>query len=184
MEVLSQLETPPRPEQVPERVALCQYVPSLHCAIAPFGLWSSQVLGAVDGAAEVVVEVVVDCFVVVDGPDAALLGWAIPPCDEHVPLPDDVLIVPSLHVTDVGAAWAATIPGTKNPAHTAYTSHFTRTLFFTVSSMEGDGSRGRSTEIVLSDPALAHLNTAKRIIPPNQSRQTWPLQSLASGDRR
>lgn len=129
VDVLSQLETPPRPEHVPERVALCQYVPSLHIAIAPFGLWSSHVFDDVD--AVVVVDGVCR-FVVEDGPLAVLLGCAIPPCDEHVPLPEDALIVPSLHVTVVGAACAAIMPGTKSPAHTAYASHFTRTLLFTV----------------------------------------------------
>jgi hypothetical protein len=111
-------------EQVPDRLLLWEYVPSVHFADAPVG---SVLLALVD---EVAVELVVAVWVVAgfggaDGATGAAAAGAAaaapvptPPWCEHAPLPVVVLVVPSLHVTVapvdavlVGAAGAAAAEG-------------------------------------------------------------------------
>jgi len=104
---------------------LCQYVPSLHFANAPFGFVSSYDFGDVDFA----VEAVVPDPVAAADPVVAFAGVVVllvvdfvlstPPWLEHAPLPVAVLVVPSMQVTVAGAACDKATAGTKTAVNTA-----------------------------------------------------------------
>ena len=109
-------DTPPCFEQAPRWLAACEYMPSLHCAIAPVGSLSSprllDALVAVFGAAVALGawDFASDFVRAGDvaGTDAGRLGAAVavgagaeplmPPCFEQAPRPG-LLIVPSVQVT-------------------------------------------------------------------------------------
>src|SRR5262249_13419813 len=120
-QVLSQSATPPCFEQAPRRVAECEYVPSLHFAVAPVGSVFEAVDFAAVGAPDCfaallsVFAVLVSALMSALAPAlesafttllvallsdfaafAALL--ATPPCPEQAPLPVAVDVVPSLQV--------------------------------------------------------------------------------------
>jgi hypothetical protein len=100
---------------VPERLVLCEYVPSVHLADAPVG--SVLLALPVVEVALVVVDLVVaaGAAAVATGAvaaGAAAVGVPTPPWCEQAPLPE-VPMVPSLQVTgvpvDVAAAGAAAV---------------------------------------------------------------------------
>jgi hypothetical protein len=151
--VWSHLSTPPRPEHVPDRVTLCQYVPSLHFASAPFGLLSSHVF---DDDAVAVVGVVegLDFGVVAAGLTVVPAALFTPPWLEQAPLPVAVLVVPSMHVTVGGVLPCENATaGTNNPATSADTSDLVQNVFTVPPSVGGQ---------ILQEPAIAISASAVR----------------------